>query len=574
VTLFVQTSTIYYDSDSEGALACRFFSDSGVVAATPFNTDAIDIGGTNGNERVVLDQSRGAFAPGMTTEASGLSEIELVVKLGSGFDSLAVVGTMASDTITFAYGTSTPVFPFTEISLNADDDGDIAALGSDAHSVDGFVGDDMLSGDGGGARTFQRALTIMGGAGHDVITGGSASDHIYGGTQGDSIKGGAGSDTIDGGNENDWLAGGDGADRFLSPTRDGADIVYGGASSDTIDYSGRGADLNVDISTAASSDGEHGEGDRIYQVEHVLGGSGHDRITGNPSANSLFGGAGDDIISGREGENRIDGGQGDDLILGGPQRDDVVSSLLDGSDRFIGAGGYDSINYGGRERPVTVTLDALANDGSPNEGDAVISVEKVVGGNRADYIAAAENSSTANSFSGGPGDDVLVGRGGRDDLSGGPGNDNVAGGAGIDALFSSPSRDGADVLRGGSETDTVYYNSRIGGLTIRLDNMANDGEAGEGDNVGPGGDIENVVGGRGPDVIIGNKFVNDLYAGDGNDRVTGGSGRDWLWGGFGTDAIYAHDGISDNRIDGGQGSDTAEIDAGDVTLNVEFVFRP
>jgi hypothetical protein len=86
---------------------------------------------------------------------------------------------------------------------------------------------------------------------------------------------------------------------------------------------------------------------------------------------------------------------------------------------------------------------------------------------------------------------------GDDSISGGLANDSVRGGGGQDYLFGnagSDTLDGgaqADVMLGGSGKDTVDYTTRTNRLTLSLDSKANDGAAGEGDNVA--NDIEIVA---------------------------------------------------------------------------------
>ena len=52
--------------------------------ATTTNTDTIVINGNTGAEPVTLDLSGGAFAPGLTVEGAGTSEIEIAIDLGNG----------------------------------------------------------------------------------------------------------------------------------------------------------------------------------------------------------------------------------------------------------------------------------------------------------------------------------------------------------------------------------------------------------------------------------------------------------------------------------------------------------
>jgi Ca2+-binding RTX toxin-like protein len=53
-------------------------------------------------------------------------------------------------------------------------------------------------------------------------------------------------------------------------------------------------------------------------------------------------------------------------------------------------------------------------------------------------------------------------------------------------------------------------------VTVSLDNVANDGQAGENDNAR---DAESIIGGAGNDVLIGNAARNTLRGLFGNDRL-------------------------------------------------------
>ena len=61
--------------------------------ATNTNTDTIVVSGPSGStEHLVIDQSDGALAPGVTVEGSGISEIEVQVGLGDVSDEIVVNG--------------------------------------------------------------------------------------------------------------------------------------------------------------------------------------------------------------------------------------------------------------------------------------------------------------------------------------------------------------------------------------------------------------------------------------------------------------------------------------------------
>jgi Ca2+-binding RTX toxin-like protein len=84
-------------------------------------------------------------------------------------------------------------------------------------------------------------------------------------------------------------------------------------------------------------------------------------------------------------------------------------------------------------------------------------------------------------------------------------------------------------------------------VTVSLDNVANDGQAGENDNAR---DAESVIGGAGNDVLVGNTARNTLRGLFGNDRLFGADENDTLIGSEGTDFA-----------DGGNGADVCQAEA-------------
>jgi Ca2+-binding RTX toxin-like protein len=160
---------------------------------------------------------------------------------------------------------------------------------------------------------------------------------------------------------------------------------------------------------------------------------------------------------------------------------------------------------------------------------------------------------------GGGGNDTICGRGGNDTINGGPGNDVVHGDAGNDVLSGG---DGSDDVDGGLGVDTVKLGTDASAHSVTLDGVADDGAAGEGDNVRAS--VENVVGSPGDDTIVGSASANTVWGGDGNDAVSGGGGNDTLVGGAGDDAVDG--GSGDDRLNGGAGAD--ELDGGTGTDSV------
>ena len=179
---------------------------------------------------------------------------------------------------------------------------------------------------------------------------------------------------------------------------------------------------------------------------------------------------------------------------------------------------------------------------------------------------------------GGAGGDLLQGKAGADRLDGGPGNDRAFGGAGADDMRGGSGNDilggglGPDGLSGGSGRDIVVYGQRRVPVIVTIGAGANDGVAGERDNVKA--DVESVQGGRGNDVLTGNGRANRLFGGGGKDRLRGKGGSDVLIAGDGDDSIDAREGAtatgraaqtgSVDRVVCGGGNDTALVDPVDV----------
>jgi Ca2+-binding RTX toxin-like protein len=240
-------------------------------------------------------------------------------------------------------------------------------------------------------------------------------------------------------------------------------------------------------------------------------------------------------------------GPGNDTMTGGGAVDTFIAGT--GSDTYHGGGGQDIVDYSARTAPVTVTLDGVAGDGEAGENDNVgTDVDVVIGGSAGDNITGHGGS---NDLYGGPGNDTLHGGNGNDRLFGGDGNDTLNGDGGNDTLDGGA---GGDAINGGSGTDVADYSTRSAPVNLSLDGVANDGEAGEGDNLGA--DVETLTGGTGDDTLTGNSSANTLNGGAGNDTLSGGGGNDVLSGSVG-----------DDTLDGGAGNDTVDGGAGNDTLH-------
>jgi Ca2+-binding RTX toxin-like protein len=293
--------------------------------------------------------------------------------------------------------------------------------------------------------------------------------------------------------------------------------------------------------------------------DYVLAGIGDDSVTGNAGIDTLYGEAGDDVITGNAGADYLHGGAGNDNLDGGADNDNLNG--IDGNDTLTGGLGNDLMNAG-------VGDDSLdGGDGNDNmlgvDGNDTLN-----GGLGNDSMVAGIGDDALN---GNDGLDTLVGDAGNDTLLGGNGNDWLGGYAGDDSVDGGANDDklvaatdtGNDLYVGGGGLDQVDYTGRVVGLTITLNDQADDGATGETDNVGT--DIETIVGGNAADVITGDDNSRGLYGQAGNDTITGGgaadkifgaAGDDSLTGGAGDDSIWGQDG--NDRMLGGDDEDLLE----------------
>jgi Ca2+-binding RTX toxin-like protein len=196
-------------------------------AATVTNTDTIVVNGAAATaEHLTIDLSGGLFAPGATPEATGASEIEISLLLGSAADLVTISGGTGNDRV--AVGAS-------GIAFTTDADADLTMSPLPALvEVLGLGGDDTLTGRGGtgAGASFPNALVVDGGEGTDMIDGGAGADQLAGGEGNDTISGREAADIVDGGAGNDTLAGNDGNDELIGGS--GTDTLIGGENDDVL----------------------------------------------------------------------------------------------------------------------------------------------------------------------------------------------------------------------------------------------------------------------------------------------------------------------------------------------------
>jgi Ca2+-binding RTX toxin-like protein len=413
---------------------------------------------------------------------------------------------------------------------------------------------------------------------------------IDGGSGADRLAGGLGDDVLDGGPGSDELSGGGGTDWVTYHAREaGVTVAIDDVAADGVPGEGDNVRTDVeDVTGTRYADALTGSAaaNRLYGAEGddtLRGGLGGDALSGEAGADWLSGEAGDDLLLGSYGDDRLLGGDGDDQLLGGP------GGLADG-DEISGGTGIDWVSYTDRPSAVRVSLDGVADDGKPSDHERPSEhdnvwpdVEDVTGTRFGDVLTGGAGPNALfglegdDTLRGGAGPDRLTGHGGADVLYGEGDNDVLLGLDGGDRLFGGDGNDtigggpggpaDADDVSGGGGVDWVSYYGRATGVTVTLDDAAGDGEPGEGDNVRS--DVEDLTGTSFVDVLVGSASANALFGAEGDDTLTGGPGVDRLLGEAGDDTLFARDGVADRTVDGGAGTDRADLDAVDFRGSVE-----
>ena len=285
----------------------------------------------------------------------------------------------------------------------------------------------------------------------------------------------------------------------------------------------------------------------------LVGASGSDELYGGSDADAVSGAAGADAVFGDSSQPHIDtGADGADGLDGGPGDDGRIAGGA-GDDRVTGGTGDDR-NVDGEEGDDEVR-------GGPGDDVAIggPGTDRVEGGDGADGLDVPANEFFP--------DDLVTS--GADTLDGGAGDDRL----GVERRAPLE----PDLLSGGEGSDSVTYAGRTSALTLTVDGLANDGQAGEGDDLR---EVEQLTGGAESDTLVGSGAADLLDGGPGDDQVAGlggdddlrggandggsdgldgGPGRDLLQGGPGDDSVAGGDG--DDRGSGGGGSDSVSGDA-------------
>lgn len=361
------------------------------------------------------------------------------------------------------------------------------------------------------------------------------TDFFIGDSSADSVDGRGGNDTLNGCGR-DRLTGGGGNDLF--------ELVEKGADVQQVTISG---DSGTDTVRAGFIDGDIKAWRLGAGVEklYLLGGAAGE-IIGNELNNYIFigtetvsnyaytldfnlvrGGAGNDTIEGGlaayeadyyANPRLFDGGEGNDLLIG------AASPFNEPNDYQYLRGGP------GRDTLKSASGDVWADYGYRTSGVKVdLSTGGFTSGSDVDTFDPGVQSVRGTPFNdtlvGTADDNAIFGMGGNDRIEGRNGNDTLGGGA-SDAAGPNTA-DGNDTLIGGNGNDMADYRFRTDNLTIRVNDVADDGATGEKDDVR--GDFESVLGGSGKDAFFAGPQGTAFYGNEGADTFTGGAGIDTVY---------------------------------------------
>ncbi|EGF33000.1 putative hemolysin-adenlyate cyclase protein [Oxalobacteraceae bacterium IMCC9480] len=591
-----------------------------------------NVTGTNGNDVLTGDSGvnilTGGYGDDLITGGAGGD----ILSGGGGFDTVSYAGSAAAVTVNLALMTAQTG------SISDEAYGDVLSgfeklIGSAyADTLTGDAGNNVLVGLGGADR-------LDGGAGTDTAdysassagvtvnlslssataqtsTGDASGDFLANienvtgsATQANTLTGDANANVLTGGTGDDVISGGGSSDTLIGGA--GADTLDGGNGSDTVSYAGSSAGVTVNLAIQTQISTGDASGDKLSNIENLIGSAFDDMITGTASGNVLDGGAGTDtlsyaasaagvtvnlslttgqvsagdasgdnlsnienVIGSATQGNTLTGDANANVLTGGAGADTFTGGA--GVDSFVGGGGIDTVSYVDASAGITINLITSVQTGAA-AGEIYSSIEFFVGSNYADTFVLAD-AGTVTSVDAGSGDDIVTGSIQNDTLRGGTGNDTLSGGGGNDALFGQA---GNDIIDGGAGTDVAqYYQSfdptssgaianfrfaDLGNGWLQVTDSRSGSPAGTDQltNVESmlfsDGSVNLLQGTAGNDTLTGTVGRDVLLGGAGDDTLTGGGAADWLFGGAGNDTLVATDATNLAQADGGGGTDILKL---------------
>jgi Ca2+-binding RTX toxin-like protein len=364
---------------------------------------------------------------------------------------------------------------------------------------------------------------------------GAPIHHFYGTAAAEAFGGTLGNDYIDGRGGVDTMTGGLGDDTYVVDSKYGDTIV---------ERSGEGVD------TVISWASRYRLADNVENLalrgDYWSAGTGNgldNRIDGSAAANLLEGGRGDDYLLGGGGDDTFvvvrgygsdtigDFGAGDHVQLFDTRfqsGDEAVSALrADGANVVLGIGAGQRLTFLDRTLADFAGTDFIVSNPLPPNAPAPFRLTE--SGGPQHWLYAADGSTESDTWSGGPGNDLMDPKGGVDRIEGGLGDDTYV----VDSKYGD-----AVIERAGEGVDTVVcWGSRYV-LAANVENLTLKGGY---VHTASGNDLANLIRlSDGGDTVDAGSGDDILMAGRGTDVLAGGSGSDmfvWTETGLGADRL-------------------------------------
>ncbi len=456
--------------------------------------------------------------------------------------------------------------------------------------INGTSGNDSLSGTSGND-------TISGLSGNDLLVGNPGADSMRGGDGNDTLISGEGTgttvaddsaaDTLDGGLGDDVyhvvqgdiiLADPGGIDTViawsnwtLGPGLE--NLTLGDDAGIASDGTGNELDNRIISATEGGTISGLGGNDTLIisggqNTISALGGEGNDTIQGRGSAaDHLVGDAGNDLLMGRGDFSTMSGGAGADVFLFDTNpffgdQGELITDFAPASDTLrLDGGSMAALGASGRfsagdprfatngtgtaqdssDRVIynSITGELWYDANGSDEGEVALIVRL----DGAPALAATDIEVVNGSA---PSGSVINGTSGNDTLSGTAGNDTINGFGGND-LFLAGSTGGADVIDGGTGSDSIEFKERAtSGVVV-------DFASGTITGGGPG-----TISFTGVERVVGGNFNDQMTGNAAGQTLTGQAGADTLWGAGGADTLWGGGGAADTFIFREMGSANAD----------------
>jgi Ca2+-binding RTX toxin-like protein len=426
------------------------------------------------------------------------------------------------------------------------------------------------------------------------------------------VIGGTNHDTITGNTANNIFIGGTGDDIYYFKDGWGDDLVVElfDEGDDTMDFSQVTVFLTFTIGSITVTDGTNVATHLESNVEHIIGGTGGNKLEGPDSLNTwiitdinegtlngihfygmenLAGGSDIDlfiftptgeitgIVSGGAGWNLLQAAHIENtwyitgtnagnipgvvdfidiqVLHGGNENDTFIFSdgaSVDGG--VYGKFGYDILDYSAYTTPITVDLENLIATGT----GGFQSIEKVIGGTDMDNIIGPNSITTWDIIGS---DEVNVMGMEFVDI------ENLQGGTDDDTFEFADGAGVSGTIDGDGNYDIMDYSAYTTNVTVDLDTMSATG-------CGKFTNIEKIIGGSAGDEIIGPNTGTAMNITGSNDIEVLGIDFEsfvYLYGGASDDNFVFSDGATiSGIIDGGAGLDTLDYSAYATDITVDL----